>query len=148
MDIKVIKTRTEYESALERLVELMDKNLPIGSKEENFLELLLIVIRDYEQKIIEPLDLDPIASIKFRMDQMQMLRKELVPYLGSMSKVSEILSGKGNLSLSMIRKLHEGLGIPFESLLTKRRVRKPVRRKRVQQHRKRVLWGRKRRKLV
>ncbi len=148
MDIKVIKTRTEYESALERLVELMDKNLPIGSKEENFLELLLIVIRDYEQKIIEPLDLDPIASIKFRMDQMQMLRKELVPYLGSMSKVSEILSGKRNLSLSMIRKLHEGLGIPFESLLTKRRVRKPVRRKRVQQHRKRVLWGRKRRKLV
>jgi HTH-type transcriptional regulator/antitoxin HigA len=130
MNVKVIKNRSEYDAALERVIELMDRNPSPGSEEENTLELLLLVIRDYEQKVIEPIGVDSIEAIKFRMDQMQITRKELVPFIGSMSKVSEILSGKRNLSLTMIRKLHQGLGIPLESLLVVKTRKKRVLKKR------------------
>lgn len=145
MDLKVIKNRAEYEVALERLLLLMDKNPPSNSKEENDLELLLLLIKDYEQRVIEPIEVDPVEAIKFRMDQMELTRKEMVSYLGSMSRVSEILSGKRDLSLSMIRKLHEGLGIPLESLiLRKRSVRKRAR-KRKPLHKKSTLSRRRKR---
>lgn len=142
MDIKVIKTREEYEEALERFAVILEQNPVPGSPLENVLELLLVVIRDYEQRVGEPLELDPIESIKFRMEQMELSRKELVPYLGSLSKVSEVLSGKRDLSLSMVRNLHEGLGIPFESLLVRRKVSR--RQKPIKQRKKRSLSLRKR----
>jgi HTH-type transcriptional regulator/antitoxin HigA len=119
MNVEIIKNRAEHKKALQRLSELMDKNPVRGSREDNELELLVLVIQNYEQKVIEPIQSDPIEAIKFRMEQMQLTRKELVPYIGSISKVSEVLSGKRNLSLPMIRKLHEGLGIPLESLISR-----------------------------
>ena len=119
MNVKVIKDQSEYEAALKLLSDLMDKKSISGSDDENTIELLLIVIKDYEQKNLPPLDVDPIEAIKFRMDQMHLSRKELVPFLGSMSKVSEVLAGKRKLSIAMIRKLHDGLGIPLESLIGK-----------------------------
>ena len=119
MNVKVIKDQSEYEAALKLLSDLMDKKFISGSDDENTIELLLIVIKDYEQKNLPPLDVDPIEAIKFRMDQMHLSRKDLVPFLGSMSKVSEVLAGKRKLSIAMIRKLHDGLGIPLESLIGK-----------------------------
>ena len=146
MDVKVIKTPTEYEAALKRLSELMVRQPPLGSDEGNLLELLFVVISDYEQRVIAPPEVDPVEAIKFRMDQMQLMRKDLVPFIGSASKVSEVLSGTRSLSLSMIRKLHEGLGIPLESLLMQPRPRKPARKRLVKRPRRRPPSIRKRRK--
>jgi HTH-type transcriptional regulator / antitoxin HigA len=117
IEVKVIKDREEYETALQQLSSLMDQPIRPGSNEENLIELLLLVLKDYEERNISPLDLDPIEAIKFRMEQMNLSRKDLADLIGSESKVSEILSGTRKLSLSMIRKLHKNLGISFTSLL-------------------------------
>ncbi len=118
MNVKIIKDQAEYEAALEQLSTLMNRDLVPGSDDENLIELLQLVLKDYEEKNIGPSDLDPIEAIKFRMDQMNLLKKDLIPFIGSASKVSEVLSGTRKLSISMIRKLHKGLGIPLTSLLT------------------------------
>lgn len=129
-NVKVIKNQGDYEEALQFLGELMDKDPVPDSENENTLELLLLVIKDYEEKLIKPNTVDPIEAIEFRMDQMNLSRKELIPYVGSISKVSEVLSGKRTLSLAMIRRLHEGLGIPLESLVgAKKALRKTARKK-------------------
>jgi HTH-type transcriptional regulator/antitoxin HigA len=88
-----------------------------NSKEENELELLALVIQDFERQTVPHVKADPIESILFRMDQMQLTRKELIPYIGSISKVSEVLSRKRPLSLPMIRRLNQGLGIPADILI-------------------------------
>lgn len=115
--IKVIKDQMEYEAALKQLSVLMDKSFIPGSDDENHIELLLLVLKDYEERNATPLARDPIEAIKFRMEQMNLSNKDLIPYMGSASRVSEVLSGKRKLSISMIRKLHKGLGIPLISLL-------------------------------
>lgn len=71
MNVETIKTRSEYEKAFQRLSELLDKNPCPGSEDDKVLELLLLAIKDYEEKTIEPICSDPIAAIKFRMEQMQ-----------------------------------------------------------------------------
>jgi HTH-type transcriptional regulator/antitoxin HigA len=134
MDIKVIRDEGEYEMALKHLSKLMDNNPAPGSKEENALELLILVINDYEQRYMSSVILDPIEAIKFRMDQMEYTRKDLIPFFGSISRVSEVLSGKRSLSLSMIRKLNDGLGIPLESLVGFRPVHRKLTRKRKTVH--------------
>lgn len=114
---KVIKTEKEYQIALEELEPLMDA-VP-GSKEEQELELLALLIEKYEDEHF-PISLpDPVDAIKFRMEQQGLTQKELIPYLGSQSKVSEILNRKRPLTLTMIRNLHEGLEIPAEVLIQK-----------------------------
>jgi len=97
----------------------MTRNPRPGSKEESELELLGLVIEAYERKNVPPANPDPVDAILFRMDQLKLKRKDLVPYLGSISKVSEVLSRKRPLSLSMIRRLHEGLAIPTDILIGK-----------------------------
>ena len=115
MKIKIIRTEEEYEDSLTRLETLMDA--PPGSPEEEELDLLSYLIDKYEEEHF-PIDLpDPVEAIKFRMEQQGLTRKDLIPYIGSQSKVSEVLNHKRTLSLSMIRALHEGLGIPAEVLL-------------------------------
>lgn len=113
--IKVIKTEEEYQEALARLSGLMD-SAP-GSEEESELELLAILIQKYEEQHYPIALPDPIEAIKFRMEQQGLTRKDMIPYFGSQSRVSEVLGRKRPLSLSMIRALHEGLGIPAEVLL-------------------------------
>ena len=115
MKVKVIKTRAEYEAALARIEKLMDAapNTPQGDE----LELLSLLVHDYEENEF-PIDKpDPVAAIRFRMEQRELAPKDLVPFLGSRSRVSEVLSGKRSLSLKKIRALVAGLGIPAESLL-------------------------------
>jgi len=115
MKIKLIKTEEENEAALARLEEIFDAES--GTPEGDEAELLTALIEMYEQKAY-PIDLpDPIEAIKFRMDQQGLKPKDLVPYIGSAPRVSEVLSGKRPLSLAMIRKLVNELGIPAEVLL-------------------------------
>lgn len=116
--IRVIKTRQEYDAALARLSALMDESIAPNSDKESDLELLTLVIEAYERDKVEPIVSDPVEAILFRMDQQNLQKKDLVPYLGSLSKVSEVLARKRPLSVSMMRKLHKGLGIPAEALLS------------------------------
>lgn len=117
MDVKIIKSEKDYQAAMARLSALMSLDLEPNSEEENELELLALVIQDFERQTVPPVKADPIDSILFRMDQMRLTRKDLVPYIGSISKVSEVLSRKRPLSLPMIRRLHQGLGIAADILI-------------------------------
>ena len=112
---KVIKTEEEYESALGRIEELMDAEPETAEGDE--LELLATLVEVYEEKHYPIALPDPIDAIRFRMEQAGLKQQDLVPYLGSRSKVSEVLNGKRPLSLKMIRALNTGLGIPAEALL-------------------------------
>lgn len=117
--VRMIKTQGDYDLALARLSALMDEDIAPNSELENQMELLSMVINKYESEHAEPVAVDAVDAILFRMDQMNMNKKDLVPYLGSLSKVSEVLSRKRPLSLSMMRKIHSGLQIPAEVLLGK-----------------------------
>lgn len=115
MKPKLIKSEEKYEATLERIEELMEASP--GTDEFDELELLAMLVDVYESEHY-PVELpDPIEAIKFRMEQSGLKQKDLVSLLGSRSKVSEVLSGKRNLSLTMIRNLHRHLGIPAEVLL-------------------------------
>ena len=115
MKPKIIKTEVDYQEALARVEEIFDATPGTGEGDE--LELLVHLIEHYEDKTY-PIDLpDPISAIQFRMEQQGLKNKDLVKYIGSPSKVSEVLSGKRRLSLNMISKLVQGLGIPAESLI-------------------------------
>jgi len=115
MKPKVIKTEADYEAAMARIEELLDAKS--GTPEAEELELLSTLVELYEKKAcpIEPPD--PASAIRFRMEQQGLKPKDLVPFLGSPSKVSEVLSGRRGLSLSMIRNLSDGLGIPAKVLV-------------------------------
>lgn len=116
--VKVIKTQRDYDAAIVRLSALMDEDYAPGSSKEAELELLALVIESYERSKIEPVVPDAIEAILFRMDQLGLKKVDLVPYMGSLPKVSEVLARKRPLNLAMIRKLHQGLGIPADVLLT------------------------------
>lgn len=123
MKPRILKSEKEYQAALAHIESLMDA--APGSPEEDELELFTLLVDQYETEHY-PIDLpDPIDAILFRMDQEGLTRKDLLPYLGSSSKVSEVLSRKRPLSLSMMRALHAGLGIPADVLLQLPRPRTP-----------------------
>lgn len=115
--VKVIKTQRDYDAAVARLSALMDEDIAPGSSKESELELLALVIESYERSKVEPAVADPVEAILFRMDQLGLKKVDLVPYMGSLPKVSEVLARKRPLNLAMIRKLHQGLGIPADVLL-------------------------------
>lgn len=115
MRAKLIKTDADHQAALERIEEIFDARP--GTYEGDELELLVHLVEEHEDATC-PIPLpDPVEAIKFRMEQAGLKQADLVPYFGSKSKVSEVLSGKRRLTLSMIRKLNNGLGIPAEVLL-------------------------------
>lgn len=118
--IKVIKTDADYEAALREVDRLLDLRPALGTREAEEVELLIVLVKDYESRRFDARLPDPIEAIKFRMDQQNLSRRELVPFIGSRSKVSEVLSRKRPLTLSMIRALHSGLGIPAKVLLQAR----------------------------
>jgi len=112
---KVIKTEEDYNRTLARVEALMDAEA--GTPEGDELELLSALIGLYEDKHYS-IDLpDPVEAIKFRMDQMGLRQRDMVHYFGSKSKASEILNGKKPLTISMMRVLHNELGIPAEVML-------------------------------
>lgn len=115
MHIKLIKTETDYEQALQRLEDIFDA--APGSEAGDELELLSFLIDAYEKEHFPIAAPDPIEAVKFRMEQLNMKQKDLAEVLGFKSRVSEILNRKRKLTLEMIRKLHEKLNIPTNVLI-------------------------------
>ena len=115
MEIKPIRTKTDYRAALKKIEALMSARA--GSPEGERLDVMVTLVEAYERKHY-PLDLpDPVEAIKFRMEQMALAPKDLVPIIGQINRVYEILNRKRPLTLQMIRRLHQKLGIPAESLI-------------------------------
>ena len=115
VDLKPIRSKAAYHQAVAELERLWGART--GTPDGDRLDVLATLIDAYEarQYPIDPPD--PIEAIRFRMEQLGLERKDLERYLGSRSRVSEVLSRKRRLSLRMIRSLHRELGIPAESLL-------------------------------
>ncbi len=115
MDIKPIRTRADYRAALMEIDSLMEAlpNTPEGDK----LDVLVTLVEAYEAKHF-PLDLpDPVEAIKFEMEQKGLTVKDLEPMIGKSNRVYEILNHKRSLTLKMVWKLNQQLGIPAESLI-------------------------------
>lgn len=115
MHIKPIKTEADHRAALARIDELWEAepNSPEGDE----LEVLVTLVDAYEETHF-PIDLPhPIEAIRFRMEQQGLEDKDLVAFLGQRSRVTEVMNRKRGLSITMIRKLHEGLKIPLECLV-------------------------------
>ena len=115
MDIRPIKTENDYTAAISRIEELWGakKDTPEGDE----LDLLVTLVESYEMKNYPIAPPDPIDAIKFRMEQMDMTKADMVKYLGSESRVSEILNRESSLTLEMIKSLYIGLKIPADVLL-------------------------------
>ena len=115
MEIKPIKTKADYRAALKEIETLMPARA--GTPEGERLDVLVTLVEAYEKKHYH-FDLpDPVEAIKFRMEQMALAPKDLVPMIGQINRVYEILNRKRPLTLQMIRRLHRELGIPAESLI-------------------------------
>jgi HTH-type transcriptional regulator / antitoxin HigA len=113
--IKPIRTEADYEAGLARIDALMNAEPGTPAGEE--LDVLADLVELYEAKNVQMRYPSPVAAIEFRMDQAGLTQRDLVPFIGSRAKVSEILSGKRQLTMPMARALHEHLGIPAEVLL-------------------------------
>lgn len=115
MDVEVIKNNKQYDKALQRFEEIFFAKP--NTKDGKEAELLALVIKDYEDKHYKINAPDPVEAIKYRMEEMQLTKKQLGEILGYTSRVSEILNRKRKLTLEMVRNLHEKLNIPLESLI-------------------------------
>jgi len=115
MNIKPIKTETDYTEALQAVENLMDakKDTPEGDS----LDVLVTLIEAYEEKHHPVLPPEPVEAIIHQMESQGLSRKDLIPFFGSRARVSEILNKKRSLSINMIRKLQKGLGISAEILI-------------------------------
>lgn len=112
-----IRTREEYEVALNELEAMVAKPLHVGSVEAERLKSLSIRVEEYETKQF-PIDLPtPVEAIRFRMEQQGLQPDDLIPYIGSAERVRAVLGGEQRITLTMARALHRGLGIPRLALL-------------------------------
>jgi HTH-type transcriptional regulator/antitoxin HigA len=117
MEIHPIHTTDDYDAALRDIVRLMEGDPPPGTPEGDTLDILATLVEAYEARHF-PIDLpDPVEAIKFRMEQAGLSPKDLVPAIGRLNRVYEILNRKRPLTLNMIWKLHDKFGIPAESLI-------------------------------
>ncbi len=115
MEIKPIKTKADHRAALKAVERLMSARQ--GTRDGERLDLLVTLVEAYERKHF-PMELpDPIGAIRFAMEQKGLTAKDLVPMIGQVNRVYEVLNGKRPLTLQMIRRLHRELGIPAESLI-------------------------------
>jgi HTH-type transcriptional regulator/antitoxin HigA len=115
MQIKPIKTKDDHRAALDRIEELWnaEPNTPEGDE----LEVLATLVDAFEEAHYPIETPDPVEAIRFRMEQQGLEDKDLVAFLGQRSRVTEVMNRQRRLSISMIRKLHEGLKIPLECLV-------------------------------
>jgi HTH-type transcriptional regulator / antitoxin HigA len=115
MDITPIKTRRDYRRALKQIEGLMTAKR--GTPEGDCLDMLVTLVEAWERRHY-PIDLpDPVEAIKYHMDQNGLQPRDLIPFIGSRNRVREVLNRRRSLTLKMIWRLHEGLGIPAESLI-------------------------------
>ncbi len=115
MEIKPIKTETDYQTALAEIEKLFDAapDTPEGDR----LEVLVTLVEAYEEKHHSIPRPDPIEAILYHMESRGLTRRDLQSYIGSRARVSEVLNRKRPLTMEMIRNLHKGLGIPAEVLI-------------------------------
>ena len=116
MNIKPIRNDEDLTIAFERLEAIFQAEA--GTPEADEMEVLVTLIEVYENKHYPVGPADPVEAIKFRMEQQGLAAKDLEPYIGSSGRVSEVLNRKRSLSLRMVKRLHDGLKIPYESLLS------------------------------
>ncbi|EHR41104.1 helix-turn-helix domain-containing protein [Alishewanella jeotgali] len=114
MNIKIIRNSEEYKKATAYLDELLSSG---DDSNDDLIDVMALLISNYEKVHFDIGLPDPVSAIEHRMEQQRLTRKDLIQYLGSQSRVSEVMNGKSPLSLSMIKKLHEGLGISYEVLM-------------------------------
>ena len=115
MELKPIKTEVDYRAALKRLEEIFDAKP--GSPESDELEILGLMVDNYENKYYPIEAPDPIEAIKIRMEEMNLKQKDLIPEIGGKSRVSEILNRKRRLTVEMIRKLAVRLNLSVNILI-------------------------------
>ena len=115
MKLKPIKNKTQLKQTLTRIDELWGAKRNTEKGDE--LDVLMLLVEKYEEEHYPIPPSDPIEAIKFLMEQKELTRKDLEPYLGTRARVSEVLNKKRNLTLPMIKKLHEGLNIPYNCLI-------------------------------
>ena len=117
MRISIIKNDKELDKALAALGKLMEANPAPDEKTADEMKLLALVIEEYEKKHYPIPPPDPIEAIKFKMDQMNLRPVDMVKYFGSSGRFYDVIHKKRNLSINMIRSLHDGLKIPAEILI-------------------------------
>jgi HTH-type transcriptional regulator / antitoxin HigA len=115
MTIKPIKTKKDYQAAMNRLDAIFDSKPGTPAGDE--LEILTMLIEKYEDEHVQIDYPDPIEAIKFRMEQMGYTQNDLAKVVGLKSRASELLNKKRKLTLDMIRKLHISLSIPTDVLI-------------------------------
>ena len=131
MNIHPIRTKADYDTALGEVEQLWGSKA--GTPEGDRLDVLLVLVHDYESKH-HPIDPpDPVDAIKFRMEQQNLTRKDLERVIGPRGRVAEVLNRRRPLSLAMIRSLHRELHIPLESLIASSRLPADKRRQRERQ---------------
>ena len=123
MKAKVLKTERDHKAALAYVESLMEQTSP----DEAELELWSLLVENYEESHFPIETPDPIQAIQFRLEQAGLQTSDLLPYLQSKSKISEVMNRKRPLSLSMIRSLHEGLKIPASILVQETITTRPQR---------------------
>jgi len=117
MNIRPIHTEADYQAALREVAPYFENEPEPSSSHGDHFEVMLTLIEAYETKHF-PVDLpDAVEAIKFRMDQAGLTPKDLQPMIGQLNRVYEVLNRKRPLSLAMVWRLHQGLGIPAESLI-------------------------------
>jgi HTH-type transcriptional regulator/antitoxin HigA len=116
-NLTAIKSDEDYEKVIAEIEKLIDLDPQTGSAEANQLELLTLVANAHEAKAFPSTIPDPVDAIRFRMEQQGLSPRDLIPYIGSRSKVSEVLGRKRPLTLTMVRSLHDRLHIPAKALI-------------------------------
>lgn len=115
MNLRPIRTEDDYDAALAEIERLFDAvpDTPDGDR----LDILTLLVETYEERHHPIPPPDPVAALEYYMESRGLTRRELEPYLGSRARVAEILNRKRSLTIEMIRRLHQGLGIPAEVLI-------------------------------
>src|SRR5712691_9008268 len=114
-EVRPIRTKRDYEAALKEVERLWGAKA--GTRDGDRLDVLATLIEAYETEHFPMDPPDPIEAIKFRMEQQGLTRKDLGPLIGTRTRVAEVLNRKRNLSIAMIRRLHQALGISAEVLI-------------------------------
>ncbi len=115
MNIRPIRNDDDLHAAFKRLEQVFQA--PEGTPQADEMEILVTLVEAYENRHFPTGPADPVEAIKFRMEQQGLTPKDLEIFIGSSGRVSEVLNRKRRLSLRMVKRLHEGLKIPYESLL-------------------------------
>jgi len=116
-DVHLIKTEEQYDAVMAEVLNLAKLNPAVDTEEYERLTILSLLVEDYDNKHYPIPECTPAEAIRFVMEQNELTAKDMTPYFGTTSRFYEVVNGKRNLTLSMIKKLHNSLGISYNSLM-------------------------------